>query len=106
MPNQVFTIQTPGGTANPQGLAVQTFLSQRIHFGLGNFTTGATMCTAASGGCFTSIGGSFFGPNATFASVLFKSDLGGGVSLHGAALGSVEVPGRNWPGPKASSTTT
>lgn len=89
MPNQVFTIQTPGGAANPNTstVAIQDFAGQRIHFGFGNFTTSPTTCPAATGGCFTSLGGQFFGANAAFTSIVFRSNLPGNVSLNGAALG-------------------
>ena len=58
-----------------------------VHFGIGNFTTSPTTCPAAAGGCLTSIGGQFFGLNAAFTSIVFKTALPGGVSLNGAALG-------------------
>jgi hypothetical protein len=86
MPDQTFTIQTPGGTANPAAstVRIQTFQGTVIHSGRANYTTSPTTCAA---GCPTSMGGNFFGAGAAFTSILFATDLPGGTHLNGAALG-------------------
>jgi hypothetical protein len=83
MPNEVFTIQTPGGTANPASSTVRIPTTSASHIGSGRFTTSPTTCPT---GCTTLIGGVFFGANALFTSVLFNTSLPGLRSLSGAAL--------------------
>jgi len=86
MPDQTYTIQTPGGTANPAAstMEIRQFLGQPIHRGVGSYTTSPVRCPA---GCTTTIGGNFYGVGGTFTSILFATSLGGGVNLNGAALG-------------------
>lgn len=87
MPDQTYTIQTPGGTANPAAstVGIGTFTGgQPFHFGFGGYTTSPVTCPR---GCRTQIGGHFYGVGATFTSILFAADFLNGVSLNGAALG-------------------
>jgi hypothetical protein len=84
MPTEVFTIQTPGGTANPGASTVRILAGQPRYIGNGSYTTSPTTCPS---GCSTLIGGQFYGANAGFASVLFNTNLPGLRTLNGAALG-------------------
>ena len=86
MPDQTYSIQTPGGTANP-ALSPVTVAKpgseEPSHFGFGRFTTSPVFCAR---GCDTRITGHFYGAGAAFTSILFTVNTNNAV-LNGAALG-------------------